>query len=142
MMPEQPPVRVLSLTMKAETLKSHVRPVRSNDKPGIVRASATVDFHGMVIEGIPLIEHPHGWRVGAPPRLDPNGRRPITLSGRYARAAIFRAVAATYSAMSGHAPPLEIPRGACVPGEPIDPLARSPEASRDASFPTDGAHYG
>ena len=132
----RPPVRVLSLTLTDSALKKHGR-------PGTVRALATVSYHGIIIAGIPLIEHPGGWRVGAPARPDPTSPiRPVTIDGADAKAALFRAITATYSAMTGHAPPEEIPEGAARPSAPPGPWARPPAASQDAAFPQTEPDHG
>jgi DNA-binding cell septation regulator SpoVG len=130
MIPAHPPVRVLSLTLTDSPLKKHGR-------PGTVRALATVSYHGIIIAGIPLIEHPGGWRVGAPARPDPTSPlRPVTIEGADAKAAIFRAITAAYSAMTGHAPPSEYSEGGARSAAPTGPWARPPAASRDVAFPS------
>jgi hypothetical protein len=136
MIAPHPPVRVLSLSLSNSPLKNHGR-------PGTIRAIATVDYHGVIISGLPLIEHPGGWRVGSPARPDPKGLRQVTVEGRQAKGAIFRAIGAAYSAMTGHAPPEEYAEVRDKPAAPSGPWARPPAASRDAAFPlTEPDHHG
>jgi hypothetical protein len=93
---------VLSLRLADQELRS----LRPQDEPARIRAVCKIEYHGIEIAGVTLVQHPTYWRIGSPSRPNRDDReRPVTIAGETARNEIFRSIAAAYSAMTGTVPP-------------------------------------
>ncbi len=132
MIPEHPPIRVLALTLANQ-------PAGASET---LRGLATVEFHGVVLADVALVQGQHGWRIGTPAPRKRGAAKPYGFANRNVKSEVFRLIASAFSAMTGHSPPIETPAAHAQPAAPSDPWARSHAAPDGAAFPPDGAHHG
>jgi DNA-binding cell septation regulator SpoVG len=52
-----------------------VRQIRQSPKPGAVKGYADIQYHGVTIKGVSIVQHNGGYFIGLPSNVGKNGKR-------------------------------------------------------------------